>query len=63
MTDWESVNSGLDYWNGVLDWTTGLTFNLKFSNIAVHREKRESEEKPKSVHVTCCVSRVTLMVS
>ena len=28
---WESVNSGLDYWNGLLDWTTGLTFDLKFS--------------------------------
>ena len=41
----ESVNSGLDYWNGLLDWTTGLTFDLKFSpsmgNIAVCREKRE----------------------
>ena len=24
----ESVNSGLDYWNGLLDWTTGLTFDL-----------------------------------
>ena len=29
-TLWESVNSGLDYWNGLLDWTTGLTFDLKF---------------------------------
>ena len=28
----ESVNSGLDYWNGLLDWTTGLTFDLKFSH-------------------------------
>ena len=27
----ESVNSGLDYWNGLLDWTIGLTFDLKFS--------------------------------
>ena len=24
----ESVNCGLDYWNGLLDWTTGLTFDL-----------------------------------
>jgi hypothetical protein len=29
---WESVNSGLDYWNGLLDWTTGLTFDLEFSH-------------------------------
>ena len=28
----ESVNSGLDYWNGLLDWTTGLTLDLKFSH-------------------------------
>ena len=27
----ESVNSGLDYWNGLLDWTTGLTFDLIFN--------------------------------
>ena len=25
----ESVNSGLDYWTGLLDWTTGLTFYLE----------------------------------
>ena len=28
-----STNSGMDYWNGTLDWTTGmifLTFNLLF---------------------------------
>ena len=30
---WESVNSGLDYWNGLLDWTTGLTFDIKFKGI------------------------------
>ena len=28
----ESVNSGLDYWNGLLDWTIGLTFDLTFSH-------------------------------
>ena len=27
----ESVNSGLDYWNGLLDWTTRPTFDLRFS--------------------------------
>ena len=27
----ESVNCGLDYWNGLLDWTTGLTFDLKIT--------------------------------
>ena len=27
----ESVNSGLDYWNGLPDWNTGLTSDLKFS--------------------------------
>ena len=26
----ESVNSGLDYWTGLLDWTSGLTFDLEF---------------------------------
>ena len=26
----ESVNSRLDYWTGLLDWTTGLIFDLKF---------------------------------
>ena len=29
----ESVNSGLDSWNGILDWATGLTFDLKFEGI------------------------------
>jgi hypothetical protein len=28
----DSVNSGLDYWNGLLDWTTGLTFDLEFKS-------------------------------
>ena len=30
---WESVNSGLDYWTGLLDWTTRLIFNLNFKAI------------------------------
>ena len=25
-----SLFSGLDYWTGLLDWTTGLTFDLNF---------------------------------
>ena len=29
----ESVSSGLDYWTGLLDWTTGLTFDLKSGKI------------------------------
>ena len=29
----ESVNSGLDYWNGLLDWTSGLTIEPKFMMI------------------------------
>ena len=24
--DWVGTNSGMDYWNGTLDWTTGLTY-------------------------------------
>ena len=30
LLPWESVNSGpgLDYWTGLLDWTTGLTSDL-----------------------------------
>ena len=35
----ESVNSGLDYWNGLLDWTTGLTFDLKFTFEIGYAEK------------------------
>jgi len=23
---WEGTNTGLDYWNGLLDWNTGLTY-------------------------------------
>ena len=26
-----SLFTGLDYWTGLLDWTTGLTFDLKCS--------------------------------
>ena len=28
---WRSLFTGLDYWTGLLDWTTGLTFDLKCS--------------------------------
>ena len=28
MWEGKSVNSGLDYWTGLLDWTTGLTSYL-----------------------------------
>ena len=24
--------TGLDYWTGILDWTTGLTFESKFNH-------------------------------
>ena len=27
---WVFVFTGLDYWTGLLDWTTGLTFDLTF---------------------------------
>ena len=40
----ESVNSGLDYWTGLLDWTTGLTFYL---------EKRGEIVKKKSIVCVC----------
>ena len=36
----ESVNSGLDYWNGLLDWTTGLTFDIKFKGILYVKGRR-----------------------
>jgi len=26
LADWEGTNTGLDYWNGLLDWTTGMAF-------------------------------------
>ena len=38
-------------WTGLLDRTTELTFDPKFSNIVVHR-RRERVKKTKSVHVT-----------
>ena len=42
---WEFVNSGLDYWYGLLDWTTGLTFDFIFTpNRAILYRRRESEE-------------------
>ena len=40
--DRESVNSGLDYWNGLLDWTSGLTFDLKFSHEIGHTHQINS---------------------
>ena len=27
---WLSVIGGLDYWNGLLEWTTGMDFDLFF---------------------------------
>ena len=29
---WLSVITGLDWWTGPLDWTTGLTFDVKLSH-------------------------------
>ena len=26
LTSWPSLFAGLDYWTGILDWTTGLQF-------------------------------------
>ena len=28
----QSLFSGMDYWNGLLEWTTGMPFDLKFSH-------------------------------
>ena len=28
----QSLFSGIDYWNGLLEWTTGMPFDLKFSH-------------------------------
>ena len=39
----ECINSGLDYWTGLLDWTTGLTFDPKieiFTCKVFHCESR-----------------------
>ena len=27
---WVGTNSGMDYWNGTLDWTTGMVFRPLF---------------------------------
>ena len=29
---WQSLFSGMGYWNGLLEWTTGMPFDLKFSH-------------------------------
>ena len=31
---WVFVFTGLDYWTGLLDWTTGLTFELTFERFS-----------------------------
>ena len=49
---WECVNSGLDYWTGLLDWTTGLIFDLKF--IPSAQKSKIVKEKHS---VTVCVGR------
>ena len=38
MLYWQGTNSGLDFWNGTLDWTTGMTF-LTVLSILVHFTK------------------------
>ena len=48
----ECVNSGLDYWTGLLDWTTGLIFDLKF--IPSAQKGKIVKEKHS---VTVCVGR------
>ena len=30
IIEWVFVFTGLDYWTGLLDWTTGLTLELTF---------------------------------
>ena len=49
---WVCVISGLDYWTGLLDWITGMTFKHKFSHKNVFMVKTEqsvatSFESPK----------------
>ena len=29
---WQSLFSGMDYWNGLLEWTTGMPLDLKFNH-------------------------------
>ena len=29
------TNSGMDYWNGTLDWTTGLSYNPFLGQVTV----------------------------
>ena len=48
----ECVNSGLDYWTGLLDWTTGLIFDLKFI-LSAQKGKIVKEKHS----VTVCVGR------
>ena len=26
VAEWECINSGMDYWTGILEWTTGMVF-------------------------------------
>ena len=35
ISQWVGTNSGLDYWNGTLDWTTGLNY-FAFLNKFLH---------------------------
>ena len=27
---WECINGGMDYWTGILEWTTGMTYIFVF---------------------------------
>ena len=37
--------TGLDYWTGILDWNTGLTFGSKFNHVLgwIAQQKHHSE--------------------
>ena len=68
----ESVNSGLDYWNGLVDWTTGLTFDLKFSHemdvkgvrlIAISHNNVIGGEPGGFKHNSVCVGQLGLTIS
>ena len=41
---WLSIITGLDYWNGLLEWTTGLThFALKINFILSNKSQLPAE--------------------
>jgi len=51
-TDRVSLFTGLDYWNGLLDWTTGLT------QTATYKVPFKCRTKAKCAHSACYFANV-----